>query len=326
MRKLLLTLFILSVSIVVHSQNENPFAEFGYNVLVATSSKGEFTEFHDQTDIVEIGSVLFNRHTKEIVKVLDRDETTIDISSATAAMSIDPLCEKYYWISPYVYCKNNPIIRIDPDGRDDYQLNRDGTMSLLKKTDDQFHNLYATNTKGKLDKGNSLQVSRDVISSKVDRTESIGGDATATFSTYTIFGDDKATGIFEFAANNTDVEWSLTSVSLDGAKGYEEVNFLSTSNISGAEYGGSFIFQDLKGRSDMTYRNHSHNHPEGWYPISWGDVGFAGMVQDRFPSATFSIYLSGKVRNGQKYTKFDRNSDAGVLDEIIITSPAPKKK
>lgn len=62
-------------------------------MLTATSSRG-ITEFHDQTDIVEIGSVLFNRHTKEIVKVLDKDETTINISSATAAMSIDPLCEK----------------------------------------------------------------------------------------------------------------------------------------------------------------------------------------------------------------------------------------
>ena len=65
-------------------------------MLTATSSNGEFTEFHDQTDIVEIGSVLFNRHTNEIVKVLNKDETIIDISSATAAMSIDPLCEKYY--------------------------------------------------------------------------------------------------------------------------------------------------------------------------------------------------------------------------------------
>jgi len=116
MKKLFLTLIILSANLALHSQNENPFAKFGYNVLVATSSKGEFTEFHDQTDIVEIGSVLFNRHTNEIVKVLDKDETTIDISSATAAMSIDPLCEKYYWISPYVYCANNPIKYVDYRG------------------------------------------------------------------------------------------------------------------------------------------------------------------------------------------------------------------
>ena len=31
--------------------------------------------------------------------------------------SIDPLCEDYYDISPYVYCLNNPIKHIDPDGR-----------------------------------------------------------------------------------------------------------------------------------------------------------------------------------------------------------------
>lgn len=31
---------------------------------------------------------------------------------------IDPLCEKYYGISPYVYCNNNPVIFVDPDGRE----------------------------------------------------------------------------------------------------------------------------------------------------------------------------------------------------------------
>jgi RHS repeat-associated protein len=32
--------------------------------------------------------------------------------------TIDPLCEKYYSISPYVYCANNPILYVDPDGFD----------------------------------------------------------------------------------------------------------------------------------------------------------------------------------------------------------------
>ena len=30
---------------------------------------------------------------------------------------IDPLCEKYYSISPYVYCMSNPVRFVDPDGR-----------------------------------------------------------------------------------------------------------------------------------------------------------------------------------------------------------------
>jgi hypothetical protein len=34
--------------------------------------------------------------------------------------SVDPLCEKYYNVSPYVYCVNNPINAIDPDGKKVY--------------------------------------------------------------------------------------------------------------------------------------------------------------------------------------------------------------
>jgi hypothetical protein len=30
--------------------------------------------------------------------------------------TIDPLAEKYYSVSPYAYCENNPLNKIDPDG------------------------------------------------------------------------------------------------------------------------------------------------------------------------------------------------------------------
>ena len=39
--------------------------------------------------------------------------------------TMDPLCEKYYHISPYAYCGGNPVNRVDPDGEDWY-MNKEG--------------------------------------------------------------------------------------------------------------------------------------------------------------------------------------------------------
>ena len=35
--------------------------------------------------------------------------------------TMDPMCEKYYNISPYAYCGNNPVNAVDPSGRDWYE-------------------------------------------------------------------------------------------------------------------------------------------------------------------------------------------------------------
>jgi len=32
-------------------------------------------------------------------------------------LTMDPLCEKYYSISPYAYCAGDPVNLVDPDGR-----------------------------------------------------------------------------------------------------------------------------------------------------------------------------------------------------------------
>ncbi|MBW6481324.1 MAG: RHS repeat-associated core domain-containing protein [Bacteroidales bacterium] len=49
--------------------------------------------------------------------------------------SVDPLAEKYYSISPYAYVANNPLMYIDPDGRQisfsyQYQQDEDGNYVL----------------------------------------------------------------------------------------------------------------------------------------------------------------------------------------------------
>ncbi len=46
-------------------------------------------------------------------------------------ISQDPLAEKYYSISPYTFCHNNPIIRFDPNGMVDWKLFRSGLYTTI---------------------------------------------------------------------------------------------------------------------------------------------------------------------------------------------------
>lgn len=93
----------------------NPFTRLGYKADVYTF--GDKKEFHDQEEIVEIGDVLFNTKTNEVVGFVSNSDSLIELKPELQSMSIDPLCEKYYSISPYAYCMNNPVNAIDPDGR-----------------------------------------------------------------------------------------------------------------------------------------------------------------------------------------------------------------
>ena len=54
------------------------------------------------------------------VNLYDYDARQMDIVSGRFT-SVDPMAEKYYNWSPYVYCANNPINIIDPNGCDWYQ-------------------------------------------------------------------------------------------------------------------------------------------------------------------------------------------------------------
>ena len=116
---MLFTLAVLSASSSLFAQTaKSPFSKLGYKKQVMyTSSKGEFEEFHGNPDVVEIGSVYFDTKTNKVIGYISEKKERTEVTTATSAMSVDPLCEKYYWISPYAYCLNNPVKNIDPDGR-----------------------------------------------------------------------------------------------------------------------------------------------------------------------------------------------------------------
>ena len=60
-------------------------------------------------------------------------------------MCVDPMAEKYESWSVYQYVRNNPILRIDPNGMDDYKINREtGAIELVKETDDETDRIVKT--------------------------------------------------------------------------------------------------------------------------------------------------------------------------------------
>lgn len=59
-------------------------------------------------------------------------------------LSPDPLAEKYYNVSPYAFCNNNPVNFVDPDGRSTWVVaNPDGTYTIEGgNLDDNDLNIY----------------------------------------------------------------------------------------------------------------------------------------------------------------------------------------
>jgi len=119
MKKLLIIIAVLFGFIGAKAQN--PFAEYGYTPKIATLSQGQFNEFFDNDTIVQIGSVLYNTKSREIVAFVDSEDLcqveTIQPDVVSRWISPDPKAHWYYSMSPYNYVANNPIILVDPNGQ-----------------------------------------------------------------------------------------------------------------------------------------------------------------------------------------------------------------
>ena len=113
--------------------------------------------------------------------------------------SVDPLAEKSYAWSPYVYCKNTSLNRIDIGGATDYKLTDLGQIIRFGDINDALDRLfygqkYITVNDKKLLKGLS---------------RNMGGDYYRRRFYQETYNLRDAAVVFKFAADNSKKEWKL---------------------------------------------------------------------------------------------------------------------
>ena len=230
---------------------------------------------------------------------------------------MDPLCEKYYNISPYAYCGGNPVNRIDPDGRDEWEINIQGQI-VNRITTDKHDAFFIVDDDNKRIEGKSISFKYGFVKMTfksharvkekgIEKGKTKEKETIKHFDVYETRGDANSTKLFEFLADNTTVEWSQMRF---GVKGGNGLNVLTTSHIQDIEYGSPSMLskQYLYG---YHMREHIHSHPQNT-PIpsgfgeyeGTGDMEFARYLQGIRPNVRLKLYIP----RTNLYINYDRES------------------
>ena len=195
----------------------------------------------------------------------------------------------------------DPIILVDPDGRDEWEINSKGDIVKQIKTD-KHDAFFFVSKAGKRVKGKSLSFEYGTIE-KASGQKTDGG---TRYDVYQVRGDKHAKQLVESFAKNTSVEWSIMQTGTEGAK---SLNYLTTSHNEKSESGMVDLFnKQLK--NGYTLRAFYHSHPSNVLIPSniggkYGDIPIAKkMTEISNQSITFGIYAP---KSGE-YVTFGPNS------------------
>ena len=165
------------------------------------------------------------------------------IPSALATwLSPDTLMDKYPHISPYAYCNWNPVNRIDPDGRDIWELDNDGNIvnNITDKTQDAI-------------RMNDRQISFE-YNSILNITQN------ENHTTFSFVNEDVAANAFKFMADNSSVEYGLVNCT--------QSSTVVTQHLKGKVSIGDVV--DAAISNNEVIKSFIHNHPNNSGPSGYG--------------------------------------------------------
>ncbi len=222
------------------------------------------------------------------------------------ATSLDPLAEKYYSISPYAYCLNNPVRLIDPNGMNVYQLDARGNITLFIKNEDKIDQLTAINDQNKIV---SIDINKGILDNKKTYTKEVvnsetGKKETITIDQYSMSNQTEAKNMSDFVMDNSHVEWEHFDFS-------NSKSALSTSHEIDTERGSTDLSIDAHNtQKNITLDVHSHPHGTeipsgvkiGGQP---GDMESVQYIKTTSPNVKAYIYLPHYTKSPYLLVPYD---------------------
>lgn len=197
-------------------------------------------------------------------------------------VSVDPLAEKYPSVSSYVYCHNNPVNRIDPDGKTDYKVNKKGAFYDASTFTDKVKSFFGHKDKNDriLMEGSNEEICTLPAGSigKVDNSDKK--------TQFEIKSNKVAEKVFKVLSRKTEVEWAR----INHSKSKESSNTLINEHSDGHVSVAIDVALDYqKSGEKIPLLDHSHPIP-------------ADVVNSDIPTFNMSINVSGGPDGGDTNT------------------------
>ncbi|MBR2128563.1 MAG: RHS repeat-associated core domain-containing protein [Bacteroidales bacterium] len=275
----------------------NDYYPFGSRWDVATSLKDESNRFRYNSK--EEQSSLYPLPVRNAVSHIDYGARQYD-PVVGRWFAPDPLAEKYYGISPYAFCNNNPVNFVDSDGRDIYRYDdKSGTFHLYQETNDDFD-----------------QVARFRYNKETGDYEL----KTRKNGDIMIRMDNVEKGILSDGINIlTDSQvWSTDKVSIEGFQNF----IVAYSDMIGREMGG-YYYSEIGG-TNIKYIN-SGMGKNNTQTMSYPGPGIFHVQQDLYGKVvphtnwhTHPSYADNKLEPSGEDREFKRDQSKHGLKRFII--------